>query len=262
MSHFKIPIYVLFLMISLLSVPNIEAVNYPEPGGHVNDYAGVMAVSAKRQLESALRVVKEQTGAEIAVVTVKDMGGLDVETYAVELMKKWGVGSKKLDDGILILVAMEERKWRIEVGYGLEPIITDAEAGQIGSSIMAPYLTKGDFSTGLTQGALYIASAIAEEKGVKLSVAPSRQVPDRRRSSNRGFPIINMIVIMVVILLFGGRRFGGGMLTGMLLGSMLGGGRRNYGGGGFGGGFGGSGGGGFGGFGGGFSGGGGASGGF
>ena len=261
MSHLKIQMYVLILMITLFCVPNIDAVDYPEPGGHVNDFAGVMDSGAKRQLESTLRLVKEQTGAEIAVVTVKNMGGLDVDTYAVELMKKWGVGSKKLDDGVLILVAMEERTWRIEVGYGLEPIITDAEAGQLGSSIMAPYLTKGDYNTGLTQGALYIASAIAEEKGVNLGAANQRQVPGRRRSSNRIAPIVNFIVIMAVIFLFGGRRFGGGMLTGMLLGSMLGGGRRNYGGGGFGGGFGG-GGGGFGGFGGGFSGGGGASGGF
>jgi len=241
-----------------------EAARFPEPVGHVNDFAGVLQAGTVQKLESVLRELKSKTGAEIAVVTVKDMGGLDENTYAVELVKEWGIGSKEKNDGLLILAAVKERRLRIEVGYGLEPIIPDGMVGRIRDDYIVPPLRKNDYNTGITQGALAIASIIAKENGVKLTGAvPVTQAPRSRRSSRRGFGSIFPIIVIIIILLLGGGRGGRGLLFGLLLGSMLGGGRRGYysGSSGFGGGFGG-GGGGFGGFGGGFSGGGGASGGF
>jgi len=255
---------VLFLLVlPLISVNESEAAQFPKPVGHVNDFAGVMDRGNVQELESILRGLKSKTGIEIAVVTVKDMGGADENTYAVELMKEWGIGSKELNDGILLLAAVQERRLRIEVGYGLEHIITDGTAGQIRDRYMVPYLKKNDYNTGLTQGALAVATVIAEDKGIKLGVStPVTQRSPSRRTSSRGLgPLVNLFVIIVIILLMSGRRGGRGLLMGLLLGSMLTGGRRGgYYGGGFGGGFGG--GGGFSGFGGGFSGGGGASGGF
>ena len=95
---------------------------YPKPVGFVNDFAGVMQNSNREQLENMLRQFRDKTGIEIVVVTVRDMGGLDENTYAVELFKEWGIGSKERNDGLLILVAEQERRLRIEVGYGLEHV--------------------------------------------------------------------------------------------------------------------------------------------
>ena len=257
-------IVVVFFLLFAAGNAAVEAVDFPKPVGFVNDFAGVVDAGAKQKLEGVLSSLKEKTNAEIAVVTVKDMGGLDVDTYAVELMKAWGIGTKERNEGVLILLAIQERRWRIEVGYGLEPIITDAQAGQIGAALMVPLFKNGDYSNGLSQGALAVATIIAKDKGVSLGDVSLPQAPVSRRRSSGMAPLVNIIVFFIIIMLvLRSRRGGGGLLTGMLLGSMLGGGRHHggFGGSGFGGGFGG-GGGGFGGFGGGFSGGGGASGGF
>jgi len=251
----------------LLSSGIAAAGKFPNPVGHVNDFAGVLSTDTERKLENLLRGLKEKTGAEVAVVTVEDMGGLDELSYAVGLVEEWGIGSKERDDGLLLLIAVKERRMRIEVGYGLEHIITDARAGQIRDRFIVPYLRNDDYDTGVTQGVLAIASIIAEEKGVALEgLLPSgeRPAPPRRKPGGPA-PFVNLVVMMIIVFfLLSGRRGGRGLLAGMILGSMMGGGRGRYYGGGFGGGFGGGigGGGGFGGFGGGFSGGGGASGGF
>ncbi|MDP2983544.1 MAG: TPM domain-containing protein [Candidatus Latescibacter sp.] len=264
----------LFLVLAMLDgAALLSAQKFPSPTGFVNDFAGVMKPEAKQQLEGILADLKQKTSVEVSVVTVKDMGGLDVSTYAVDLMKTWGIGSKEKNEGVLLLMALKERKVRIEVGYGLEPILTDARSGMIRDQYIVPYLKKNDFDTGLSQGALAIVALIAKEKGVELSGAgPVPPPPRETRRRGGGMPFIQLIIFAAVILLLLGRRGGGGCLTGLLLGSMLGGvgSNRHEGFGGFGGGFGGSGfsgggfggGGGFSGFGGGFSGGGGASGSF
>lgn len=254
-------------LITLLMVAGDKSsyAQYPKPVGFVNDFAGVMQNSNREQLDNTLSEFKDKTGIEIVVVTVNDMGGLDENTYAIELFKEWGIGSKERNDGLLILVAEQERRLRIEVGYGLEHIITDGTAGQIRDRYMSPYLKNNDWDTGITQGALAAASIIAEDMGVKLedviTGGISRQAPvSSRRPRSQGSPL-SLIFMIIVFFLLLRSRFGRTILLGMFLGSMLGGRRRGYYGGGFGGGFSG-GGGGFSGFGGGFSGGGGASGGF
>jgi len=253
------------LMIGVLS-PAPETQTLPEPAGHVNDFAGVLSRQTVERLENVLRILREKTGTEVAVVTVPDMGGLDENTYAVKLVEQWGIGSKEKNDGLLLLVAIKERRLRIEVGYGLEHIVTDASAGQIRDRYLRPYLGRNDYDSGITQGTLAIAALIAEETGADLggTVPVAQRPPTGRRRTKAIAPLVNLFVIIIILLVLSGSRGGRGILAGMLIGSMLGGGRRRHYGGGFGGGFGGGGfgGGGFGGFGGGFSGGGGASGGF
>ncbi len=259
----------LFLVLAMLcGAALLSAQKFPSPTGFVNDFAGVMKPETKQQLEGILADLKQKTGVEVTVVTVKDMGGLDVSTFAVDLMKTWGIGSKEKNEGALLLMALKERKVRIEVGYGLEPLLTDARSGMIRDQYILPYLKNNDFDTGLSQGALAIAALVSKEKGVEPGGAAPAPPPRETRRRDGGMPFIQLIIFAAFILLLLGRR--GGCLTGLLLGSMLGGAGSNrhdgFGGfGGFGGGFGGSGfsgGGGFSGFGGGFSGGGGASGSF
>ena len=259
MKRKKITLYILMALLFFCLAGEGNAQQFPKPSGHVNDFAGVLSPDIEQKLESILREFKAKVGPEIAVVTVRDMGGLDEFTYAVDLMKEWGIGSKELNDGILILAAVEERRLRIEVGYGLEHIITDGTAGQIADRYIVPYMKNNDYDTGLSQGALAVASVIAKDAGVELEtlITGQQMPPPRQRSRSKGSPLQFIFTIIIILFLLRSR-FGRSMLLGMFLGSMLTGGRRGHYGGGFGGGFGG-GGGGFSGFGGGFSGGGGIS---
>ena len=229
------------------------------PTGYVTDLAGVIAPETKARLEALCREVEEKTGAQIAVVTVHSLEGESVENFAVDLYKRLGVGSKGDNRGVLLLVAPAEHKYRIEVGYGLEPVINDARAGDAGRA-MVPLLRQGDYSAAIEAATWMLAKYIADDRGVTLTGQPpvTRQRREARRSSPIGFWAILFIIWIIFSIARSGRGRrggGGGWWIGPMLGGMSGGWR---GGGGFGGSSGGYSGGG--GFGGGSSGGGGASG--
>jgi uncharacterized protein len=257
---------VLCITLSLSQLSRTEDLSKIKATGYVTDLAGALNADTKTKLEALGTELEQKTGAEMAIVTVHSLEGESVENYANDLYKKLGVGGKKDDRGVLLLVSPDERKYRIEVGYGLEPVINDARAGDTGRA-MVPFLRSGDFSGAIQTGAWQLAKYIADDRGVTLSGQPRLRSARPSRDSG-GSSIGVWIFLIVLVLIFmaarGGGSGGGGsglmwFLIGMLSGGGGGGGYR--GGGGFGGGGGGySGGGGFGGFGGGSSGGGGASG--
>ena len=248
------------------------------PQGYVTDLAGVIEPGTQARLESLCTELEQKTGAQMAIVTVRSLQGETASQYANELFKQLGVGGKKDDRGVLLLVAPNDRKYWTEVGYGLEPVINDARAGDAGRA-MVPFLRQGNYSGGIEAAAWMLAKYIADDRRVTLSGKPPvRQVP---RDEPSGLPlaaalwIVVSLIILISVLSRSGRGRGGrfsggggsgvGSALGWLIASQLrgGGGRgRGWGGGGWsGGGWGGSsGGGGFGGFGGGSSGGGGAGG--
>jgi uncharacterized protein len=243
-----------------------------KPTGYVNDFAHAIDARSAAEIEAYCGSVERATGAQFAIVTVDTLDDEAVEDVAVRLFKEWGIGKKGTDEGLLVLLAIKDRKNRVEVGYGLEPIITDADAGSVLRGIR-PILRQGNYGGALLAAAQQFGQQIAQAKGVTIEGQPLRQ--SRSRDSDGGGGIIGIIIFFVILMFIfraisgrGGRGGGGsgmgGFLTGMILGNMMGGGRRGgWGGGGFGGGGGGwGGGGGFGGFGGGGSGGGGASGGW
>lgn len=273
-SHFS-RIVVLLCAASLgavlaASLARGEDIHSIHPTGYVTDLAGVIGVQKKASLEALCTELEQKTGAQLAIITVSSLDGQSVEYYAVDLFRQLGIGSKKDNHGVLLLVAPNDRKYRIEVGYGLEPVINDARAGDAGRA-MVPLLRQNDYGSAIETGAWELAKYIADDAHITLSGQP----PARRiRHSNRGGGIGIFWVIVGLIILFsflgrssGTRPRGGGgsgliwFLLGMLANSGRGS-RGGWGGGGFGGGSGGwgGGGGGFGGFGGGSSGGGGASG--
>jgi uncharacterized protein len=235
----------------------------PKPTSYVSDFAGVIDPASKAQMEQLCGELDHQANAQVAIVTVHNLGGDTVSDFANLLEEKWKVGPKASDRGVLMLVATDDHKRWIEVGYGLEGILPDARVGDIGRS-MVPQLHAGQYGPGLELGLQQIANVIAADAHVALtSPQPAQDVyappmPARRHHTNWG--IIIFFIIFFLVLSHGGARGGGGSgWLWFLLGSMMGGG------GGRGGGFGGGGGGGddgggFGGFGGGSSGGGGAGG--
>ncbi len=239
-----------------------------KPTGYVNDFAHVIDPRFAAAIEAYCGNVERATGAQFAIVTVDSLEDEPVEDVAVRLFKEWGIGKKGTDEGLLVLLAIKDRKNRVEVGYGLEPIIPDGYAGGVLRGIR-PILRQGNYGGALLAAAQQFGQRIAQAKGVTIEGQPP---PQRGSGDPNGGGLVGIIIGFVVLMLFlraigggrGGRGGGGGLLAGMLLGSMMG--RRGggWGGGGFGGGGfgGGGGGGGFGGFGGGSSGGGGASGGW
>ncbi len=245
------------LFVVCLALPGAAA-EWPRPQGPVGDYAKVIPPQYVQGITAAATELWQKTGAALVVATIPSLEGDSIEDTAVRLFKQWGIGKKGDDRGLLFLVAIKERRMRIEVGYGLEGLITDATSGAIRDQAMLPYLKKNDFGKGLYAGVAAAAQIIAKDRGVTLSGVP--QVTLRKPSSGLAFGGLFFVFLVLFILLTSLRRGSArGVLPAIILGSMLGGGFR---GGGGGGGFGGFGGGGFGGFGGGMSGGGGASGGF
>jgi uncharacterized protein len=240
-----------------------------QPQGYVSDFARVIDPASHAALENYCGRVEALTGAQIAVVTLDTLSGEPLEDVAVSLFKKWGIGKKTTDEGILLLLVVRDRRLRLEVGYGLEPTIPDSVAGDILRS-MGPILRESRYGEASVHAVQQVASLIAAAKGVAID-ATLPQPTRRAARSGSPWPFLLFGGFFLFWLLAGigggggrrGGRGGGsgtGFLLGMLAGNMLG---RSFGSGSGGGGFGGfDSGGGFGGFGGGCSGGGGASGGW
>jgi len=266
--------YLALLLIALSAVAAAEKINDIRAQGYVTDLAGVIDPATRQKNELLATEVEQKTGAQIAVVTVNSLEGQTRDDYAVDLYKHLGIGTKGKDNGVLILIAPKDRQYKIEVGYGLEPVINDARAGDVGRD-MVPDLRKGDYSAAALTGATGVAQFIAADAGVQLTGLPKRAArpPTHEAPWWLPFVLFGGFFLLVRALSRAGRRGGGprsgatgggGMgsaLPWILLGSGMGrGGSWGGGWGGSSGGWGGGGGGGFGGFGGGMSGGGGAGG--
>jgi uncharacterized protein len=224
-----------------------------KPQGAVNDFAGVFDPGTKGSLESLLTELEQKTHDAVVVVTVKSLAGGEVNDFASRLYAKWGIGQRATNRGALILAAIEDRKVRIEVGYGLEALIPDARSGRILDEAVIPRFRQGAYGQGLAAGAAALSAIIAGDRGVTLGTTLPAPPPGASPSPAPAPPIALFafwfIVIVVIVLMTRNRASHGGSSRGTY-----------YSGGSFGGGFGrSSGSGGFGGFGGGMSGGGGAS---
>jgi uncharacterized protein len=233
----------------------------PAPTGYVNDFAGVLSPTTKYNLENLCTQVDRQAHAQIAVVTIKTLDDDEpIDDFAVKLQEKWKVGKKGTDRGVLILFVMNPKKYRIEVGYGLEGILNDAKVGDIGRA-MVPAANQGDFNTAIPLGVQQIARVIAADAGVTLS-QPQPVHQYHRQQAPVQLSLFEILIgggVILLILFFLVKTGNTGLLF-FLLGSLMGGGGGGYRGGRGGDRDGDGGGGGFGGFGGGSSGGGGASG--
>lgn len=155
---------VLCLVFAVLVVPLgtalVAAQTFPELKGYVNDYAGVMTAQGKEQLETRLSQLEKDTTAQVFVATIKSLEGGEIQDYANRLFEAWKIGQKDKNNGVLLLVALDDRKMWIEVGYGLEPIITDARAGRIRDDNIIPAFKEGNYEKGITDGAAAIEDYI------------------------------------------------------------------------------------------------------
>ena len=228
----------------------------PQPPRRVNDLAGMLPDGAADRMESLLAAYEDSTSTQIAVVLVPDLEGYEVADYASRLFEEWKIGQQGVNNGLLILVARDDRKIRLETGYGLEERLTDALSRRIIEQDILPLLRNGDVEGGIMAGMYRIAEVLSGAYE-----APADEKPGFGKYIIRNFPFLLAILIVLLLMKAGGSGGGGGRATYSGRGRSLGGPMFFPTGGGFGGGFGGGGsGGGWGGFGGGMSGGGGASG--
>jgi uncharacterized protein len=168
--------------LSALQVP-------PRADDYVTDRAGLLSPSVKANLETILRTFEETTSNQVVVATFPSLEGDSLEDFSIRLAEAWKAGQKSRDNGVIFLVFKNERKIRIEVGYGLEGVLTDALSGQIISGVVAPYFRKGDYEGGIMAGTDAIMKATQGEfKGV----------PQQRRSSD----LRKVMVILVIALFF------------------------------------------------------------
>jgi len=252
------PLAVLVLGLGLLAasacaaVEQKAALRVPAPQGYVNDYAGVLKPQERARLEDIAAALKSATGAELAIVVMPSIAPYDDFTYALAVFDKWKLGEKGRDNGLLVFLALQERRIRILTGYGLEGILPDGKLGRFRDAYLVPYLRQGKVGEGLVNISLVLAQTIAEAEGKSLTGAagqkPRPAAGDAARAQIILWLVLFGVALVVQIMLYRARR-SSGYLGGVFYGGGMGG---------FGGGFSG----GFGGFGGGATGGGGVGGGW
>lgn len=207
-----------------------QEISIPPLSGRVVDSAGLLDASTEARLTQMLAAHEQATGEQVVVVTLPNLQGRTIDEFGVELGRRWGIGQKGKDNGALLIVARDERKIRIEVGYGLEERLTDLQSALIINRIIVPAFRQGDFARGISEG----TAAIIQVLGGNPVREPREETGDM---PEKPMPVLFFVLLVIVMLLLrGGRggRGGGGsaFLAGALLGSL----GRGGGGGGFGGG--------------------------
>jgi uncharacterized protein len=233
----------------LLAPAGRAAPTFPALSGRVVDDAHILTPDIQADLTQRLAALEAKNSRQLIVVTVPSLQGYDIADYGYQLGRTWGVGQKGINNGALFIIAPNERKVRIEVGYGLEGILTDAMSNLILQRAVVPKFRAGDMPGGVVDG----TQALIEQMSLEPSVAEQRAAEaasqQRAPSGRTGSPFALLMVILVIVFVLRsvmsgrGGGFLGGFLPGIILGGLMGGGRRDDwggGGGGFGGGGGGS----------------------
>lgn len=200
-----------FLLAFLFTLPAF-AQTFPPLTGRVTDQAKLLSAEQSAALEAKLAQLEAQSGHQMVVATVSSLQDYPIEDYGYRLGRAWGLGDKKANDGLILLVAPNERKVRIEVGYGLEPIVTDALSSVIIQRQILPHFREGDMAGGIVAGAdallqlLQLPPEQAQARAQKL-------VEDDRKAEDGGIPISLIFWIVVILFIFGSsivNRLGGG----------------------------------------------------
>jgi len=182
----------------------------PAPAARVNDYAGLLAPSDRERLEMLLADHERRTGAQMVIAIFRSLEGASLEDFSIRLAQQWRIGQKGLDNGVILLTFVDDRKVRLEVGYGLEPAISDAVAGWIIREVLAPRFRAGQYAAGLTEA---IDAVFARVGGSEPSARPPSQ-PRAQRIQSRdalwsflALGLASAIIVTAFVGIFrGGRR--------------------------------------------------------
>ncbi|WP_312167092.1 TPM domain-containing protein [Phenylobacterium sp.] len=234
---FSLAVLVLFLFVGAAVA---AAPKFPPLTGRVVDNANVLSPQVEAELTAELADLEAQSGRQLVVATLPDLQGYEIEDYGYQLLRTWGIGDKDRDDGVILIVAPSERKVRIEVGYGLEPVLTDALSSLIINQQIIPAFKEGKLEEGVVDGTRAIVRQLAlPEDEARAVAAQARQSPQNEGEIGIGTIVVIFIIFWLLSGVFGGRRRSGLWWLPLILGSGGGGGggrRSGWGGGGFGGG--------------------------
>jgi uncharacterized protein len=219
----------------------------PSPGSYVVDLAGIVNNDTERKLNGYLQELEQKTTAQLVVLTIKSLDGESVADFSIRVAHdKWKLGQRGKDNGLLLLIALNDRKYRIEVGYGLEGVLPDSFVGSVGRDFLVPYFKKGEPSKGIYAAMLAMANEVARDAGVTITGMPRLKGANKAAQPPSFFRKVISAVFFIFLFIFFLKNPRAFLL--FFLFSSMGSGRRTWGGGGGGfGSFGGGGGGGFGG---------------
>ena len=190
------------LLLVLAPLMGLAQVAIPEQAGKwVHDEANILSQSTEAMLEGMIRANRDSTSTQIGVLTIPSLQGESLEEYSLKVVEKWVPGQKEKDNGVLLLIVAEDRLIRIEVGYGLEGVLTDALSSRINRNEIAPYFRQGDYDTGVQEGVKAIINATKGEY--------KNDDPPQRRKSSRRSPIATLIVLIIIFLIISRRGRGG-----------------------------------------------------
>ena len=185
------PLLALWLLLVAVSTPAQPVQDIPALNSRVTDLTGTLGAAEQAALENRLAQLERDTGSQLAVLLVGSTAPEDIAAYGIRVVDAWQLGRKGVDDGVLLLVATEDRRVRIEVGYGLEGALPDARARQIIDTIIAPYFRRGEYAAGIDAGTAAIASVI---RGEPLP-APPRQAPAPGTDLGSLLPVVLVIAL-------------------------------------------------------------------
>ena len=247
----------LYLALAAAGITAAAAAVPPAPTSsiYVQDYAGVLAADTKARINNVGSRLAAQTRAQVVVVTVPTIGDTPIEEYSLAILRQWGIGDKQLNNGVLMLVAVQDRQSRIEVGYGLEGALPDAKTGRLQDTYMVPYFQQGDYNRGVMNGYLALVNEVAQEYQVSSPAAAGAKAVHSAAPGGAGGSLwdnlpwwvqlsfgLGILLLLVIDWVFFGGAFTLLILSMLRRGGGGGGGGGGFGGGGFGGGSGGGGG--------------------
>jgi uncharacterized protein len=217
-AAWRIVALLLAAMLALLSLsPPAGAQTFPKLTGRVVDDADLLDPAQEAAIADKLAALEKQSGRQLVVATVPDLQGYDIADYGYRLGRDWGIGSKDHNDGALLIVAPNERKLRIEVGYGLEGVLTDALSSRIVRDDITPRFKAGDMPGGISAGVDAIATLLSLPPDEARAQALAAEKAEKERRDDGGNVMLVFWVIVIAIILLsmifgrrGGRRFGGG----------------------------------------------------
>lgn len=206
-------VLIITLILSISLTFSSMAINLPQPTNDffVNDFANVIDNEVENELQAIGVSLYRQTTAQVVVVTVQSLDGYEVEEYALELGREWGVGSEESDNGVVLLVSVSDREITIQVGYGLEGCLPDGKTGRILDSYAIPYLSQDDYSTGLSETYKAIVAIVCEEYGVELDEYDLEEYETEENIDDKIiFTIYFIFMIIIVLALVFSKKSGGG----------------------------------------------------
>ncbi|WP_273758275.1 YgcG family protein [Bartonella sp. AU55XJBT] len=199
-----IPLSILYLIIAWGNVTHAHT-QFPPLTGYINDIAHLLDHETKKNLTEKLATLEEKTGDQIVLVTLPTLLGNDIETYSNSLFRTWKLGQKQINNGVLIVIAPNERKARIEVGYGLEGELTDAISSVIINSFMIPNFREGNYQKGIVEAVHAIIKVITQSDAdfsFRIN-QKAKAVEEQRKQAAKEEMIINTIMFLILFIAVG-----------------------------------------------------------